>query len=216
MEDKLRIHNLTKKFGEKTILHEISLELAEGETVVIMGKSGSGKTTLLRILAGLDVDWEGEIYLNSQKMTKDLLPHERGMAMVFQEATLWNHMTVFQNIAFGMKKRDKRKIRELAEQLKIEELLQRYPGEVSGGQAGRVSLARALAAEREILLLDEPLANLDEETKQIGLSVLKKYAAEGKTMIYVTHSKQEAMSLKGRTVFMESGQLIELNMSSAD
>lgn len=188
----ITVERLTKQYDGKTILQEITFRVPENQTLVIRGESGCGKTTLLRILAGLERMDAGVITINGVEMTDKIPPYRRDLACVFQEATLWNHLRNDENIAFGMNCKDPEKIAEIAGRLQIADILKRYPSEISGGQAKRVALARAFAAERSILLLDEPLSNLDRETKLVTLQYLKEEFCGKKTILYVTHDQWEA------------------------
>lgn len=189
------LENISKKYEDKQILESVSLKVDDGQTLAVVGESGCGKTTLLRIIAGLEKSDTGRVEIDGIQMNECVEPHERNIAMVFQDATLWNHMTVKKNILFGMKKRDEDKVLAIAKTFGIDTLLERYPEEISGGQAKRVSLARAAASDKEILLLDEPLSNLDKETKEEMLAYLKKNICGKKTMLYVTHDEREVSYL---------------------
>ncbi len=202
----IELCSVSKSYGEKAVLDKVSLTVRRGEAVALTGESGCGKTTLLRIIAGLEEFDGGRLYLEG-KEALSLAPHRRNLAMVFQEATLWNHMTVYRNIAYGMKKKDKQVVQELAECLKIDGLLDRYPGEISGGQAKRVSLARAFASDRDIFLLDEPLSNLDDGTREMVLQFIRERYVGKKTMIYVTHDRAEADGLGCLEYGMREGKL---------
>lgn len=191
----ITVERLTKQYDDKTILRDVTFRVPEHQTLVIRGESGCGKTTLLRILAGLESMDSGVITINGVEMTDKIPPYRRDLACVFQEATLWNHLRNDENIAFGMNCRDPEKIAQIAQRLQIADILKRYPSEISGGQAKRVALARAFASERSILLLDEPLSNLDRETKLVTLQYLKEEYCGRKTILYVTHDLWEAESL---------------------
>lgn len=196
------LENVTKRYGDNLILKDWSLEIRAGEAVAVTGESGCGKTTLLRILAGLDSDYQGHVFLAGQPADR-LPPCGRNLAMAFQEPVLWNHMTVEKNILFPLGRPDK-KARLLAEQicgeLEIGGLMRRYPGEISGGQARRVSLARALLSGKGILLLDEPLSNVDEKTRERILDFLRREYVGKRTILYVSHDRDEVDFLCSRTV----------------
>lgn len=199
----LQIVGVTKNYGEISVLKDFSLELQKGDIVGIVGKSGCGKTTLLRILVGTEEDYTGEILLEG-KSIRNTEPCDRNMALVYQEPVLWNHMTVRENILFSLSReaqlKKKELLAEITEKLEIKTLLSRYPNEISGGQAKRVSLARAMISEKEILLLDEPLSNIDEQTRQKVLQYLKTYLDGKKTVLYVSHDMTEVREISHRIV----------------
>ena len=171
--------------------------------MVLLGESGCGKSTFIRILAGLENADSGSVCLNGISMDERIPPNKRNIALVYQEPVLWNHMPVWKNIAYGMAKKDKNVIYELMDALEIGGLEKRFPEEISGGQAKRVALARALAADKGILLLDEPLSNIDEKTKLKNLEYLVQNYKDRKTILYVTHSKMEADFLGCRQIRMD-------------
>ena len=155
----IRMEKVTRSYGEHRVLEAFSLKIEKGEAVALVGKSGCGKTTLLRILAGLDRAYQGQVFIGGEP-AEGKEPWERRLAMVFQEPALWNHMTVEENILFPLGRKDRKgagaRVEHICEELGIGDLMKRFPGQISGGQAKRVSLARALASGKEILLLDEP------------------------------------------------------------
>lgn len=206
----LEVRGITKEYDSLRVLDNVSFILSEGEKLSIRGESGCGKTTLLMIIAGLTEASRGEIL--SDRAPMDELPHLRGVSMVFQESTLWNNMTVLENIIFGSPLKNSRERKEkaqhLAESFGIEELLSRYPYEISGGQARRASIVRALLAERKILLLDEPFSNLDKEWKEKTMERLKGLCAGKCSVLLVTHSEDEAEYFCDRHLFMEEGRVI--------
>lgn len=191
MQKAIEVTNLCKQYSQE-VLKNFSLSVNEGEMVVLLGESGCGKSTFIRILAGLENADSGSVYLNGIFMDDRTPPNKRNIALVYQEPVLWNHMPVWKNIAYGMAKKDKNVIYELMNALEIGGLEKRFPEEISGGQAKRVALARALAADKGILLLDEPLSNIDEKTKLKNLEYLVQNYKDRKTILYVTHSKMEA------------------------
>jgi ABC-type sugar transport system ATPase subunit len=191
----IRATKLTKFFDEQQIFKDMSFEVGENTGLFITGPSGCGKTTLLRILAGFDTDYSGQILIDGTEIQKELEPRNRNIAIVFQEPTLWNHMSVEQNLAYGMKKKNMQELKLLAEKLQIAELLKKYPEEISGGQAKRVSLARALLSGKKNLLLDEPLSNVDPKTKEIILEFLRQEYLDKKCVLYITHDRDEIGSL---------------------
>jgi len=209
------IKNVAKSFGEFRALHSVDLTIADQEFMVLLGASGCGKTTLLRIIAGLETPSQGEVWIGGRRVDK-LPPRERGIAMVFQNYAVFPHLTVFENIAFGlrMKKLGQATIQErvnrTAELMHIEQLLQRYSGQLSGGQRQRVAVARALAMEPDVILMDEPLSNLDALLRLEMRAELKGVlAASRTTTIYVTHDQVEAMSLADRISVMNAGKIVQ-------
>lgn len=202
MQKAIEVTNLCKQYSQE-VLKNFSLSVNEGEMVVLLGESGCGKSTFIRILAGLENADSGSVFLNGIFMDDRTPPNKRNIALVYQEPVLWNHMPVWKNIAYGMAKKDKNVIYELMNALEIGGLEKRFPEEISGGQAKRVALARALAADKGILLLDEPLSNIDEKTKLKNLEYLVQNYKDRKTILYVTHSKMEAGFLGCRQIRMD-------------
>ena len=206
-----RLKSVTKRFGRVTAVHRVTLDIEDGEFIVLLGPSGSGKTTLLRLIAGLEQVDEGEIWIG-RRMVNDLEPKDRGIAMVFQNYALYPHMTVYQNLAFPLenaklpKDEIRRRIMRVSEMLRIQDLLDRKPKQLSGGQQQRVALGRALVREPEVFLMDEPLSNLDARLRTDMRAELKKMQKElGITTVYVTHDQVEAMTLADRIVVMKDG-----------
>lgn len=191
----IKIEEISKSYGTVQVLDHISLTVGDGQTIAVTGESGCGKTTMLRIIAGLEKSDSGSVWINGIRMNDRIEPYQRKIAMVFQDATLWNHMTVRKNITFGSSKKKDKKIAELADFFGVGDLLDRYPEEISGGQAKRVSLIRALASDRDILLLDEPLSNIDEDNKIRILAYMKEHVCGEKTVLYVTHDEKEVAQL---------------------
>ena len=213
----LTVNRVSKFYGDVRAVDRASLEIGEGSTLVIQGASGSGKTTLLRLIAGLELPDDGEISINGEGANgpgRSLPPHMRKMGFVFQAPALWPHLTVADNILFGLAGRPRRENRqrmeELLERTGLAGLQKRYPDQLSGGQARRVSLARALAPEPSCLLMDEPLTNLDDDLKDKMLSLIKEELSRlGSAMIYVTHDSSEASALSKWVIFMERGRLTD-------
>lgn len=211
----IKINSVAKRFGKVEALKSIDLTIADQEFLVLLGASGCGKTTLLRIVAGLETASEGEIWIGDKRVDQ-LPPRDRGIAMVFQNYAVFPHLTVFENIAFGLRMAkidqatiDKR-VSKTAELMHIEALLKRYSGQLSGGQRQRVAVARALAMEPEVLLMDEPLSNLDALLRMEMRAELKSVLAESKTTtIYVTHDQVEAMSMADRIAIMNKGEIVQ-------
>ncbi len=208
--------DVTKRFGEVTAVDDLSLEIPDGECVVLVGPSGSGKTTALRLLAGLEVVTDGEIRVGDRVVNR-VAPRDRDIAMVFQDYALYPQMTVFQNLAFALKMRklprqeiDER-VRRAADMLDIGELLMRKPRELSGGQRQRVALGRALVREPQAFLMDEPLSNLDAKLRVQTRSEIKRLQQQvGTTTVYVTHDQVEAMTMGDRVAVMNEGVLEQI------
>ena len=213
----LSIRNLTKKYGNLTALEDFSLEINSGKFMVLLGPSGCGKTTVLRCIAGLTDITGGEIYIGGELMNK-IPPKDRDVAMVFQNYSLYPHMNVYNNIAFPLKMRKvhKDKINEsvhrIARLLNIDNLLDRKPKEISGGQMQRVALGRALVREPKIFLMDEPLSNLDAKLRtEMRVEIKKLQEKVGITTLYITHDQAEAMSMADNVGIMDSGKLLQLD-----
>ncbi len=211
----IQIKGVAKHFGSYQALHSIDLAISDQEFMVLLGASGCGKTTLLRIIAGLESPSKGEVWIGGKRIDH-LPPRERGIAMVFQNYAVFPHLTVFENIAFGlrMQKLDNKAVTERvernAELMHIAPLLQRYSGQLSGGQRQRVAVARALAMEPDVILMDEPLSNLDALLRLEMRAELKGVLAQSRTTtIYVTHDQVEAMSLADRIAVMHEGHMVQ-------
>ena len=211
----IQIKNVAKTFGAYQALHDINLTIADQEFMVLLGASGCGKTTLLRIIAGLETATTGEVWIGGRRVDH-LAPKDRGIAMVFQNYAVFPHLTVFENIGFGLRMAKMandevtRRVERVASLMHIEQLLKRYSGELSGGQRQRVAVARALAMEPDVILMDEPLSNLDALLRLEMRAELKGVLAESKTTaIYVTHDQVEAMSLADRIAVMHQGEIVQ-------
>ncbi|MGO4573983.1 ABC transporter ATP-binding protein [Microvirga sp. 2TAF3] len=209
----LALHQITKRFGAVNVLHGIDLEVRDGEFVVFVGPSGCGKSTLLRIIAGLEAASSGEIRLDD-RLVNSVSAADRGLAMVFQSYALYPHMSVRQNLAFGLenirmpKAEIEARVMEAARMLLIEPLLNRRPGQLSGGQRQRVAIGRAIVRRPGIFLLDEPLSNLDAELRVVMRAELAAlHERLDATMIYVTHDQTEAMTLADRIVVLRDGRV---------
>ena len=212
----ITIDRIQKSFGPVRALEEIHLEVHDGEFLALLGPSGCGKTTLLRIIAGLERQSGGRVLIGGRDVSA-LPPRKRGLAMVFQNYAVFPHLTVADNIAFGLrmagadKARMRRQVERAAALLHIEPLLARYPAQLSGGQRQRVAVARALAVEPAVLLMDEPLSNLDALLRLEMRAELKAVlAAAGTTTIYVTHDQTEAMGLADRIAVMHGGVIEQI------
>jgi len=205
----IEVRNIHKQFGDFTALHDVSLSFPDGELTALLGPSGCGKTTLLRTIAGLARADSGQVLLDGQDAT-DRHVRERQVGFVFQHYVLFKHMTVFDNIAFGLRRWNKPERRErvaqLLELVGLQDTAQRWPHELSGGQQQRVALARTLAPRPELLLLDEPFSNLDVDTRErLAFEVRDILQATGHTALLVTHNQAEAFALADRIGVMRNG-----------
>ena len=207
----LELNKVKKSFGKVDVIHGVDLHIENGEFVVFVGPSGCGKSTLLRLIAGLEDTSAGTIAIGGKDVTH-VEPSERGIAMVFQSYALYPHMTVYENMAFGLKMsgHDKREIdmrvKKAADILELGQLLDRKPKAMSGGQRQRVAIGRSIVREPEVFLFDEPLSNLDAELRvQMRLEIAKLHQELGATMIYVTHDQVEAMTLADKIVVLRAG-----------
>ena len=212
----IKLTNVAKSFGAVDVLHDINLEIADGEFVVFVGPSGCGKSTLLRTIAGLENPTSGELAIDG-KVVNEVTAADRGLAMVFQSYALYPHMSVRQNLAFGLENSKMPKaeiatrIAEAAKMLEIDHYLERRPGQLSGGQRQRVAIGRAIVRRPVAFLLDEPLSNLDAELRgstRAELAAL--HARLSATMIYVTHDQIEAMTLADRIVVLRAGRIEQI------
>jgi multiple sugar transport system ATP-binding protein len=212
----VEIRNLKKEFGSVQAVDGVNLSIREGELFVILGPSGCGKTTLMRMIAGLETPTAGDVLIDDERVN-DLPPRKREIAMVFQSYALYPHMTVFGNIAFPLnaKKMPKQEVQEKVEWaasiLGIQGLLERRPRQLSGGERQRVALCRAMVKEPKVLLLDEPLSNLDAKLRVAARSELEMFQRRlGITTIFVTHDQIEAMALGDRIVVMSAGKIMQV------
>ncbi len=213
---RISIDGLTKRFGQVTAVNRASFTIEEGELFTLLGPSGCGKTTLLRLIAGFYTPDDGEIRFNDI-VVNDVAPDERGIGMVFQNYALWPHMTVAQNIGYGLKLRKVAgaelgaRTDAILEKVKLGGLNARYPGQLSGGQQQRVALARALVLNPKILLLDEPLSNLDAKIRvQLRAEIRKLQKELGITTVYVTHDQEEALTLSDRIAVFNQGSACQI------
>ncbi len=210
------LKHVYKTFGALNVVDDVSIDIADGEFLVLLGPSGCGKSTTLRMIAGLEVTSSGSISIGDRNVT-DLEPADRNIAMVFQNYALYPHKTVYDNLAFGLRMRGVKKadidmrVRSAAGVLGIENLLQRRPRQLSGGQMQRVALGRALVREPEVFLLDEPLSNLDAKMRVQMREEIGRLHRETKiSMIYVTHDQVEAMTLGDRVCIMRDGRIQQI------
>jgi len=212
----IEFDGVSKTFGERAVVKELSLQIERAERLVLLGPSGCGKTTVLRLLAGLEVPGKGRIRIEGQVVAgagKNLIPpEERGVAMVFQDLALWPHMTVRGNLMFGLdahrvpKNVAEVRVRELLTRVGLESRMDAKPNQLSGGEQQRVALSRALVLQPSILLMDEPLSSLDDELKQtIATDLLNLQRQFGFTLIYVTHDRAESDMLASRICRMRDG-----------
>jgi len=214
------VSNLTKRFGATTAVDDVSFSVAEGQFVALLGPSGSGKTTVLRMLAGLERPDEGRIAVHGRPVfggRREIPAEERDIGMVFQDYALWPHMTVAQNIAFGLRlrrftRRDRdERVAEALSLVHLDGLDARFPDQLSGGQQQRVAIARALATRPRLLLLDEPLSNLDAALREeMRVELVRLLKAQGITAIYVTHDRIEALAMADQIVVMRDGRVAQI------
>ncbi|RLG76258.1 MAG: polyamine ABC transporter ATP-binding protein [Thermoprotei archaeon] len=211
----IRVENLTKRFGKVVAVDHISFEVKEGEFVCLLGPSGCGKTTTLRMIAGLEYPDEGRVYFDEKDVT-DIPPWKRNVGFVFQKMSVFPHMTIYKNIEWALKLRKwpkdqiKSRIKEVLELVKLTGLEDRYVSQLSGGQAQRVVIARALAPDPDVLLLDEPLSMLDAKLRDELKNDLKEIHEETlKTTIMVTHDQSEAFSVADRVLVMNEGKIVQ-------
>lgn len=235
----LELKNIKKSFGHTSVLHDISLNVADGEFVSLVGQSGCGKSTLLRIIAGLETPDSGEILIDGHSV-RDSAPKERNIAMVFQDYALYPHMSVGENMAMplvmarlplyarlpGMRSvtpvgrkaqlEIRAEVEKVATQLRIDHLLDRKPAQLSGGQRQRVALGRALVRNPQVFLMDEPLSNLDAKLRvQVRAEITELHASSGLTFVYVTHDQVEAMTMSNRVALLQTGHLLQVGAPNA-
>ena len=212
----IELRNISKSFGSKKVIDNLSLDIASGSFTTLLGPSGCGKTTLLRMIAGLETPDDGEIYLGgrcvfSSEKPLNIPPEKRGLGFVFQDFALWPHMKVKDNVAFALRAQRRtenldRKVKDALHAVQLDEYAERYPSELSGGQQQRVSFARAIAMEPECILFDEPLSALDAMLREEMRGELKALVSDrGITSVFVTHDQSEAMSMSDMIAVMNSG-----------
>jgi len=207
----LTLNEVKKRFGKTEVIHGVSMDVTDGEFIVIVGPSGCGKSTLLRMVAGLETVSDGEVAINGKRVN-DLEPMDRDIAMVFQNYALYPHMSVRQNMAYSLKvakvpkAEQKKKVDEAAKLLQLTDYLKRKPRELSGGQRQRVAMGRAIVRQPAIFLFDEPLSNLDAKLRvQMRLEIKQLQSEMGVTSLYVTHDQVEAMTMADRMIVMNGG-----------
>ncbi len=213
---KVRLQEITRKFGNVTAIENITFEVRDHQFWVLVGPSGCGKSTILRAIAGLESITSGELYIGD-RLVNDIPARQRDIAMVFQNYALYPHMSVAENLAFGLRMRQEkpanitRRVQEVAHSLNIEHLLKRKPKQLSGGQQQRVALGRAIARQPQVFLLDEPLSNLDAQLREDTRAELKQLHDRFRiTTIYVTHDQVEAMTLADRIVVLQDGVIQQI------
>ncbi len=218
----IQVRNLTKKFGDVVAVDHIDLDISRGELVTLLGPSGCGKTTTLRCIAGLEIPEEGEISIAGKTVTSVekkifIPPSKRGIGMVFQNYAVWPHMKVFDNVAYGLKllrlprSEIEERVKEVLELVGLRGLENRYPTQLSGGQQQRVALARALVMHPRVLLLDEPLSNLDAKLRErMRFEIRSLVKKVGITAVYVTHDQAEAMVISDNIVVMNKGRIMQI------
>ena len=210
---RVELQHVSKSFGSTEVVHDVSLSIEEGEFAVFVGPSGCGKSTLLRMIAGLEETSKGDVFIGNRNVTDDE-PADRGVAMVFQSYALYPHMTVADNISFGLRMTHRpkpeiaEKVAKAARILRLEDYLQRKPAQLSGGQRQRVAIGRAIVRDPQVFLFDEPLSNLDAELRvEMRVELSKLHKMLGNTMIYVTHDQTEALTLADRIVVLRGGNV---------
>ncbi len=215
---KISLHNISKSFGKKEVITDLSLEMEDGKFTTLLGSSGCGKTTLLRMIAGLETPDSGEILFDdepvfSKEKGVNVPPEKRNLSFVFQDFALWPHMTVFENVAFGLRARKqkeniKERVQEALDAVKLSDLAGRYPHELSGGQQQRVAFARAIIIKPQCILFDEPLSALDAQLREsMRLEIKQMTSKLNMTSVFVTHDQSEAMSMSDYIVVMNGGKI---------
>jgi len=213
----IEVHNISKRFGSFVALDDVSLRIENGELIALLGPSGSGKTTLLRVIAGLEIPDSGTVLLEGEEATRRSV-RERGVGFVFQHYALFRHMTVFENVAFGLRVRPRNRrpgetqiadrVNQLLKLVQLEWAGGRYPSQLSGGQRQRIALARALAVEPKVLLLDEPFGALDPKVREDLRRWLRRLHEQLRiTSVFVTHDQEEALELASRVVVLNAGKI---------
>ena len=219
---KIVLQNIDKFYGKNHVLKDLNLTIEDGDFMTLLGPSGCGKTTTLRVVSGLEKPQHGTIHMDDKEIVNAAEayfapPSQRNLNLVFQSYALWPHMTVFDNVAFGLKIRKEssdviaKKVASALERMQIGEYAKRYPTELSGGQQQRVAIARSIVSEPRLLLLDEPLSNLDAKLRVDMRSELKRLHHEtGTTIIYVTHDQVEALTMSTRIALFRKGELVQV------
>ena len=213
----VRLENIGKRYGEQWVVRGVNLHIQAGDFFTFLGPSGCGKTTLLRMIAGFAIPDEGSIRLDDREVSR-MPPWQRDIGMVFQNYALWPHLTVFENVAFGLRERKiprdvvSKRVNQALEMVDLKGRESRRPSQLSGGQQQRVALARTLVIQPRVLLLDEPLSNLDAKLRvEMRLELLKLQRDLGLTTIYVTHDQEEALAMSTRIAVMNLGQVVQVD-----
>jgi len=217
----LEVRNVSKRFGETVAVDDVSFDVHDGEFLFLIGPSGCGKTTTLRMIGGYERATSGEIAIRG-RVVNDVPLEKRNIGMVFQSYALFPHMTVTRNVEYGLRMRKlpaserRARVGEVLDLVELSDLGERYPAQLSGGQRQRVALARVIAYEPDILLLDEPLANLDKRLRDVMRVELKKLQEKvGITTVYVTHDQEEALTMADRLIVMEGGRMLQIGSPKA-
>ena len=212
----VQLRNISKRFGAFTALQEVSFEIAEGEFMTFLGPSGCGKTTCLRLISGFDTPSTGEVLIGGKDVTFDP-PYRRGVNQVFQSYALFPHLSIYENISFGLRMKKlpaadiKKRVDRVVEMTSLQEFVSRKPAQLSGGQRQRVALARAIVCEPKVLLLDEPLSALDAKLRtQMRIELKQLQKRLGITFIFVTHDQEEALTMSDRVAVMSSGRVEQI------
>ena len=218
MSVQIKIEHAVKRFGDNTIIPDLSLTVKQGEFFTLLGSSGCGKTTLLRMIAGFNTIEGGDFYFNDRRIN-DIPPHKRKIGMVFQNYAVFPHMSTFKNVAFGLKEQKvrepelTRRVDEILETVQISDLRDRMPSNMSGGQQQRIALARAIVIQPDVLLMDEPLSNLDAKLRVEMRAAIKHIQNQCKiTTIYVTHDQEEALAISDRIAVMRLGVIQQIGV----
>lgn len=221
---RIDMNHIVHAYGDQQVLKDFSFAFTPGQITCLLGPSGSGKTTVLRLIAGLETPRQGNIQLNGKTVTDNgiivIPPHERQVGFIFQDLALWPHFTVYDNIAFGLKERKagnvRQKVKEMLDVFGLADQQQKYPHHLSGGQKQMVAIARSLVLQPQILLMDEPLANIDVQVKNNILNHLfKLHKASPFTILYVTHDHHEALAIGHSIVVIQNGNVVESGDSKA-